>query len=370
MSSDEELIRRIRASLHQAVVGVEPPPNLLATLRVELLSGARQGWLRRPSVLGLGQRLRAGVAVLPMTLAIGVVIAIVVVALTLPGHGHPSLPGGPPNSGGPPSIPPPNDPALKYLRSLSVTNPRDPGCSRRAVSPARTIRSRAVPAELLSLFSVLRRPKEPGDALPRFVANRGDFPTGANVVFVNYIRLARIESGARYYLIPAITIADPGGFSARCAREWQSALRRELPHIPAALRARAQKVLDELIALRRYDSEPHQSVCFFAVAPGGGSGGLSCASAAQIKQRGMMQSSQAPRRRAPDVFSGVVPDGVASITLEFKQASHRPATFNVRPLDNVFVVIKPPGTPHGFPVKTVWRNTRGQIIKVIASPAG
>ncbi len=369
MSSNEELIRRIRLSLHAAVADLEPPATLLGQLRRELSADARGSWLSRSNGLRLGQRLRAGARALPILVAIGVVIAIAAVALTLPRHGHGSAPGPAANSGGPPSIPP-NDPALKYLRSGRVINPKDPGCPRPAVSPPRYTVSHATPTELLSFLSVLRRPKQPGDALPPLLASRHD-ALGAKVVFVNYIRLARTVSGERYYLIPAITVTNPGGVPRRCAQEWQAALRRKLPHIPAGLRAHAQKVLDKLIALRRYNSQPHQSVCFFEVNRGGGSGAGGCGtSAASIKQRGSgIQSSQAPRPIAPVVYSGIVPDGVASVTLRFERASQPLLSFTVRPLENVFVLTTPPGR-HGHLATIIWRNNRGQIINHIAGPAG
>jgi hypothetical protein len=57
-------------------------------------------------------------------------------------------------------------------------------------------------------------------------------------------------------------------------------------------------------------------------------------------------------------MSGVVPDGVASVTLGFPKAS-----VTARVVDNVFVVREPRGD--NPPPRIVWRSANGTVMKTI-----
>ena len=333
-------------------------------------SRRHSGWRGRTASTwrAAAARLRVGFTAVPVLLGAAAAIAVAAIALSVAGHRH-GLPASAPSPGGPPAYVSPTDPALKYLRAARVINPADAGCRgpRFGQVTSQTV-SRAAPTELLPILSVLRRPKRPSDRLPPLVAHRKPWPLVAQVVYVNYIRLARTQDGARYYLIPIVG-AQGSGVSAACAAAWRAALHRELPHIPASLRAHAVQVLGDAIALQRYQSEPHQEIWFFALDPGGGGGGGGGgATASEISEgRGYLGTSQV-NSRSPTFLSGDVPDGVDTMTLRFRTRIATPLTITTRPVNNVFALRVPLRASNGFPQTVVWRKADGTVIKTIKYP--
>ena len=176
---------------------------------------------------------------------------------------------------------------------------------------------------LLSTLSVLRRPTTSADALPSTVAKLYVGPESGQVVFVNYIRLVRRMSAAlTFYLMPVLA-----GCDARTSREGLDLF---------YVLSRGGRVLDT------------------------GGGGES--TAAEIKKEGMFIAGKfGPNSTGTPLIAGVVPDGVATITVHYPTTTVTAAAVN-----NVVVASVPhPGGPLQHPPLTVWRAANGHIIKTI-----
>ena len=170
---------------------------------------------------------------------------------------------------------------------------------------------------LLSILGVLRRPAEPADAtIPRTF----DRP----LVYTRYIRLARVVLGNRYFVIPSLGL--------RC---------KPLEPVPAVM-------LLDLDGLR--------------------GSWLSVADVAAIKQGGLLLVNQLDRRTT---VSGLVPDGVATITLHYPAAlasgpgTHAlPAiTITAKPIDNIVAVTVPRSGRLAQTPDMTWRSANGHMIK-------
>jgi hypothetical protein len=157
-------------------------------------------------------------------------------------------------------------------------------------------------------------PSTPFPELPRF---------GEEGIFIHYIRLARVVSGTSYYVMPV-------------AKGCSSSV--------------------EEVLLNDRSSQ---------------SSGFGGATLTQIQQ-GHDLGSQG--RGSSSVVSGLVPDGVAKVTLTYPPSgpnnispTRQPAvTVTTAPVNNVFVVRvhRDPGSA-SLPKMIVWRSAKGKVIKKI-----
>jgi hypothetical protein len=183
------------------------------------------------------------------------------------------------------------------------------------------------PAALLSILGVLRQPPSAAHAVPTQALQ------GESDLYVNYVRFARSAFGRDWYV-------------------WVSAPRF---HPPGAC------------------SSP--GVTLFGVGVGGGGGGGD-ASAAQIESHGSWMSISGGTGADParTLFAGVVPDGVATVTLQypagklggFSRRSGPALTVTGHAVSNVVVVsVERAGEQATGAVTTTWRTTSGTIIKTL-----
>jgi hypothetical protein len=189
-------------------------------------------------------------------------------------------------------------------------------------NPATTTEASPSP-RLLSMLGILRRPQTAGDALPP-VSHGGLLPGGAEGVYIHYVRLARVVSGSSYYLVPVAKACGSGA--------------------------------EEVFLNVR--SPPDFS----------GYGGAT----ASLIEHGRFHGSQG--LGVNSVVYGVVPDGVAKVTLTYAPSgpnsispSRQPGvTVTTRPVNNVFVVRvhQDPGSA-SLPKTIVWRSAKGKVIKRI-----
>lgn len=202
------------------------------------------------------------------------------------------------------------------------------------VSPKAKALQRAPSRALLATLGVLRRPASAADALPPRFARRLLAGGATRAVFVRYVRRARVIAGSSYYVYPAIV----GGCDLGKAHEGVMEL---VTHVDLG----------------------------HGIYGGSGGGGDT---AAQIKRRGGMFGSQGSSRHA--TVTGVVPDGVATVTLYYPAGpssgfSHKvlPAVaIKVRVVNNLWVANVPRGASNALRwTKVIWRAADSKILKAI-----
>ena len=259
------------------------------------------------------------------------------------------------------------------LRSVSAalfgTASNHPVCSPVAQpNPHGATISQGTPtAAVLSVLGVLRRPSTPADRLPATLYRDGRplLLGEPSQVYVRYIRRARVVNGVAYYLIPGVIGSPPPPTRVlnRCYAEEMQALRNRLSHVPGAQRTSTLSVGATVFAEARASAEkqrPYDGVTEldWQLRATGGGGGSGAASAATIEKQGMLGATDS------DVF-GVVPSGVAKVTLEWG-GKRRPVTTDV--INNVFVVSTPGAAAEFPPPKMIWRAANGRAIKTVAEP--
>jgi hypothetical protein len=233
--------------------------------------------------------------------------------------------------------------------------------------------SQAAPsAATLAVLGVLRRPAIPSDKLPPRLIGRPPhqqvYPDGTippvKDVYISYVRKARHRFGANYYVVPAGDVNYLVPVPARCWTEQRAALKRELPIIPARLRAGVLRLESLFVAQQRQNDLPYPGVCLIAINDtGNGGGGCDAGgSLSQIEGGTGAMPSGAPT--GVGVVYGLVPDGVRTVTFEYQR--HRSVT--VLAINNVFIVRRKALPNYGFPNTIIWRAAGGRIIKVIHRP--
>lgn len=312
---------------------------------------------------------RLGARALPALLAIALTAAVAAVILTIGSAHHPSAPG-PPSPGGPHHggelayLRAHYRSELPYLRAADRRALRSKACTNRGPALPR-VSGGSPPRALLSTLPVLRRAEMRADTLPAGLRNNdGGFYAG---IYVKYARLARVIHGVSYYLVPVEYLNPfPRPLLASCYQAMVTALRAELPRIPPRLRARTLSLQAQLIARQRRNWQHLQQ----ATGPGVclmysnayGSGAF-CGTTRQIQQTGLINCC--------GLLSGVVPDGVATVTLRYPASRGTVApTATSRVVENVFVTALSLSNlrlsnPRTVSPMMIWRSAQGKIIKTI-----
>ncbi|MGB8875865.1 MAG: hypothetical protein WCD11_06100, partial [Solirubrobacteraceae bacterium] len=211
---------------------------------------------------------------------------------------------------------------------------------------------------LLSLLSALRRPATPADRVSPGLFT--DIPD----VYAGSARRAFSAGGETYYL--AVSGFDDAATvpSDRCFALQARALARYLPKIPPALRAQTQALQAGYTAYIRnlIAHGPRQGICL--VDTGRSDNGASCGTTAAEIKDGM------PPDDDNRVEIGVVPDGVASITLAFPAHKGRPARSVTGPVSGNVYAIRVGGLGQGPPPQpsVTWRSVQGRVIRTIPIP--
>jgi len=229
------------------------------------------------------------------------------------------------------------------------------------------------PTSLLSILRVLRQPATPGENPPaRITVHEPE-------LYVNYVRFARSAFGRRWYVWVAGSNFRPPANVNRCLAAESADFHAELPSIPAALRAPTTAMfVMQLSADRRFDSRPLRpvGVSLFGLSAAGFGGGGGGGTAAEIEDRGMWLSESGGTGADParTLFAGVVPDGVATVTLHypagklggFSRRTGPALTVTAHAVNNVVVVsVERAGSQANGAVTTTWRAADGTTIKTI-----
>ncbi len=297
----------------------------------------------------------------------------------------------------------PAAPATTHHRSRLGSRPRDPGPIPRNVddsvvaaawntadgkdpawnpvsgAAARATVSYATPsAAMLSALPVLRRPATGADRLPASLYVHGRLRPAVfrlGDVYVRYARRVRVVDGMTFYLVPVAKLGfaplSPAA-ADRCYGLTVAALRAGLPTVPPAERSATLRYGDAEFALGRYNLETssvHEGVVLFAERANGGGFASGGQSLSTIRQTGMLGGGGTPP--SPIVMDGIVPSGVATVTLQFpasRAGSRRlpPLSVTGGVVDDVFV-IPIPSLPQrgGWPTTAIWRSASGKVIKTV-----
>lgn len=210
---------------------------------------------------------------------------------------------------------------------------------------------------LLSTVGVLRRARTRHDGLPATLQG-----LGGGSIYIDYVRRARVSDGVSYYVVPvtAMLMSNTYRFPG-CYPAIRSALKADLPRVPVGLRAATlaleAKQASEQRRLERLGDHP--GVCLVEASRQGQA--ASCGDTlSQLKRFGLISWI--------GVLAGIVPDGVASVTVEYPSVNGRPAqTATSRVIGNVFVT---PTGGRGFRTlrpAMIWRAADGAIIRKIPS---
>ncbi len=353
--------------------------TILPQLEAELLAAHGRRAVRPGRWPGRVRATPGGVATV---LAVATTIAVAAVAIVLI---HTHTRGGAPHQSPPASGPPsPSPPAPRlpahptrtqrqeenYLyRAQETAFRRCGGGPAGVVSRPPTVSQGSPSAALLSILGVLRRSAEPTDKLPTRVVGRdhhvvpnGSLPP-AQDIYVRYIRRARWRFGAGYYIVPAGNVNQSGPSPAACYAAQRKALELEVPQIPTRLRSQTLALEPSFLAQMKSDSQPREGICLLALNSTGG-GDVECGSTVTTIEQGNTTGSGGPT--GVGVVYGVVPDGVATVTLYYRGLyPGHPET--VHAIDNVWILPDPRQRlpDYGFPPKTVWRSANGAVIKTI-----
>jgi hypothetical protein len=311
---------------------------------------ARRRWLTRWARLA------------PVAVAVAVTLAVVVGALVLLGH----------RGGGAPAAPASRPPqgALKailshtprktlrqeigYTAAANRTAMSSPVC-RSQTPPRESVIHGAPDAGMISALGVLRGRATPADHL-----HPQDLPQ--DPTYAAYARRVLTAGGTTYYLVPIHDDPGAGVPSDRCFDLEKQALQRELPHIPAALRATTQALQTAVINLDRdlVGAGPVDEVCVVTVVHNGN--GFSCGATATQIRHGV------PPENDGGTLRGIVPDGVREVRLTVAARAGHTVTVAVH--DNFYAVPVPGATTNVHPVSAVtWLAADGRVLKTVTTPS-
>jgi len=246
-----------------------------------------------------------------------------------------------------------------YITPAQVKAMKTSACQPPSARP--TVSEGSPTSGLLWVLGVLRRPGIRSD-LPRAPhASTPLYPTEVQDIYVRYVRRAQVKAGVSYYVIPGARLVQDPEFSPRCRASQVAVLRGNLPHIPPNERASTLALQRRWLALFARMGQPAEGVCLMAFEASGVGGG-SCVTAAQAEQGGLQESNGS-------TFSGVVPDGVSTVTVHYPVGNGSAAqTFTSEVVGNVFAIRIPGLTLGGGPPATIiWRSASGEAIKTIST---
>jgi hypothetical protein len=298
-------------------------------------------------------------------LAVGVAVAVAVTALVILGRGKApsSAPAGARPSklaAGAPQQPNISPAAWTYIKQAQRSAAaQDPSCSAFVKNLPATSAGQPSTA-LTSILGVLRRPATPADQLPEIFAHGGAFPPGSiREIYINDVRLARTLAGTSFYIIPAGNVTGFRPLPNRCTHLEVIALQTELQHAPATKRARLLDLQRTYLAWEQYQARHPEGICFAATARSG-SGSLGCGNTIADIEQGRAGLGGATTGTANTLFHGVVPDGVATVTLRYPPSADaaQAVTITSKVINNLFVV----STPGEFPQTITWRAANGSVI--------
>lgn len=222
------------------------------------------------------------------------------------------------------------------------------------------------------LLAPLRRPATPEDAPPQ-----GSSSGGFGEIHVNHVRRVTAANGQSFSIVIARRTPFPT-VSVSCLAVARKELIGLLVGRPRALRTAVLRIDAELREQRETAEEQaaagtRDGVFLFTRNEGGGGGGGGGSDVEYFKAHGNFISSGGS---GDSTLHGLVPDGVAQITLEYPKRVSRgprfkptvyPSAFRrtVRVQQNVISLRVPRGAGDAFPSRIVWRDSAREVVRIV-----
>ena len=264
------------------------------------------------------------------------------------------------------AAPPPEREVFRlYDRALSGVYRADPSC--RPPSPfdhRPSFTDEAPSAALLGTLGVLRRPQAPEERIETDAFG----PLPAERIYRNHTRVVHVN-GREHVIVPAEKRRrDP--WPARCLAQLRRRFRASLAGGSVRFRRFALRKLERIIRTEiTTDEEPPRDGVFLFERRADrfhGGGGVT---AAFIRRYGMLGSHQEGRK--PSVVSGLIPDGVTTVTFTYPRIDpprrfRRALTLTVPVQDNlVSFAVGRPAEVAFRPATMVWRAADGSVVRVV-----
>jgi len=161
--------------------------------------------------------------------------------------------------------------------------------------------------------------------------------------------------------VPTANVLGLKSVPHRCLSEEADALRRQAKGDPAVHLAAALGAQRSFLAWQQYEARHPEGICI-AEMDRDGAGSLGCGSGVAEIEEGMAGLGRTGSP-GPSLFSGIVPDGVASVVLELPRHL---GSVTARVLNNLFLAPVPQAVE--APARIVWRAADGSVIKTTRVP--
>lgn len=230
---------------------------------------------------------------------------------------------------------------------------------------------------VLDLIASLRRPASAADALPA----GSPLLLGFGATYVDYVRRATAANGQRFSIVIARSVRPSFRISAACLDAEHAELLRLLRGKPRRLRSVTLHAFSTVRQGQERNSEqpttPQDGIYLFTRNANGSGGGGGGGDAGWFATHGIFVSHGGSGHGAQ--LDGLVPDGVASVTLEYPKRVgrgryYKPAEFpsafsrTVRVRENVLSVRVPRDAGDAFPARMVWRAADGSVLRIVKRP--
>lgn len=249
---------------------------------------------------------------------------------------------------------------------------------------------------LLGVLGILRRPPTQSELDSISSELTGPFFT---VIYRRYVRI--VPGPGRLQTRLSVGLSEPLRppllFDRRCQREVDRAIASLLRHQPRAIRERVRRIRSRLPKLKPIPPGPQESLSVLLKDPGHGAGGESGPfDLHSFRTHGLFSSQGSGGPLPPGVgglhgrhtvrphkprslLFGLVPDGVASVTLTLpKRVARGPYapdalyrssyTTTARIHDNFVFFAHVPRDAQDALGRMVWRNAEGRVIRVVKEP--
>jgi hypothetical protein len=200
--------------------------------------------------------------------------------------------------------------------------------------------------------------------------------------YVDYVRQVTTADGHPLTIVISRSVPAPFRLPSRCYDAEHARLLHLLEGKPRKLRS---VTLEEFSHLRQGQEANNQQPTtpvdgIYLFDQGGGGGGADITSFKERGVFGSIGSGDPATDGAKSRLNGLVPDGIASVTLEYAKVVSRgkyykPSVFpsalteTVPVHDNVISVVIPRSSPDAFPQRMLWRDAAGQVIHTFTDPA-